>query len=1480
MRWPYDIMGVRTGDDYKNISDDKKKEAVKAFKNDYRLNDFELTGLPQDYKKRRVLVYNPDTQKAVVCAPAYFLWGETDPDGSGHIEAIVSPDAALHLGLLINKEGQINGPLENYPEDWKDADNNKKDGLLHQESSWDAIGMAETSLPNCMFTFVEDEVPLGIVTSTFNKASTFYSSATEANNTLTAAANKWVIGFGQFSVNEKYTGNDKITETEGTPIPYVYKTNPFSEAASVNGFTGIKQSYTYGYSEALKLLNKREFLNSMSGGGNFANYFGTLKSSNPSDLEKLSEKNLYDQRENTDMLKSVFDPIDPISVAARGFYDETFDAQVKVIAGNGRTLKYAQDIWNQFRWGYHTYNSVKNIFAELYGMDPDDDTVGNPLLDLLNQSKPNATIDEFGADNNSVAEFTTLLGADWINNDQGTAATQKQGAIGNAVIQYVDQGFDGFVTEGYEGRMIKYSDDKGIVDLFNKSIQARLDFLKDFVKTNIKILYEVQGTTTGDASGSGDSEQTDAQGQAATAAPIDNEKLAQEYLANIKTPKQLFLLLVGLFRQRLWSDPYSRAWLVLKPDRKRFVMGDDKDTDSWSFRPVDKVWQAFIDYNSVVAKDDAKWKKFLTANASEGTSSSNWWSGAVEDVDSFWDKNIGPIFSAFTSSLSSLANMFRMSMMQMGYGLSSANDSTRQANVLNKAYNDSLYYSLGRPGTLLRAVDNPFTREYGEPVVEVREPFQKVHYISSFTHIIGNGVQENLGGVATQITAVSDGQYPVTVALDKAAPAERQVEKTVETGIYFDNARGSGFFGILHPFFHPMETIRGITKAASGEPDELTARRVALAHLKESIKDIYQGEITIIGDANIRPHDIVYLADAYERMYGIFEVEQVVHHFTPEMGFVTMITPNAFVTVNDPARWFMSSWIAAHFSMQNLRNDTRLLMSSESRNTLVNSDGLISLDNLSQSLQPQMVGGLQYTHGHSALLKDVTANMAADSLPDIASQVKAQIKANTGRQDGSAGAAITMAVAMPLVTAGAAVLAAPLGPVGVGAVISAGAIASDLAWSAWKWTRDNVLDQHGCYVQYLNKNGQAMDAGLSFNQGMVVGRYASTKLLPTVFGTRVNTRTPEGYEYIRSDDLFRSMGWKEKEISDLVRYVSIENAIVNSEILKYAGIGPEKTGLNQFFRVIGYVTRVKDGDTFVFKDIINGLEMDIRFDGVNTAELYELGFNVRLNGTKEDFLDSNFWNSTLNEDYDPAKDNLHIYNPATIAGQAFRFTASAVTGRLLALRIAPNSIANGKALSEEDLEAGSAENKPENYTAAIKNETWTGADRYIATIFHKTESTELTKIKASVRKIFEDNISSGSNFETKVKEVLLSKIYPESIVNRYFEKIYTALYSLETLIPQFVSTGSTDPLINITDDQKKIYSTLVAVLEILKIYEKASEWPMAAWDEYYNDGSPITLNWDLVVNGLAKVYTKGLLLNTSPSVPDTASLIPMPTKVV
>jgi len=600
------------------------------------------------------------------------------------------------------------------------------------------------------------------------------------------------------------------------------------------------------------------------------------------------------------------------------------------------------------------------------------------------------------------------------------------------------------------------------------------------------------------------------------------------------------------------------------------------------------------------------------------------------------------------------------------------------------------------------------------------------------------------------------------------------------------------------------------------------------------------------------------------------------------MGFVTSITPNAFVSVNDPSRWFMSSWIASHFSMQDLRNNTRPMLSAASNNNILTTNGDVSLNKISEGLRTQLTGAVQYTHGHSALVKDIVANQLAESIPDTKQRMEALIRQNTGKQHGSMGMAVFSALGMPAITvgvtaavgiltmgAGAPAAAAATSALASGAFrtgVTAGvmALASDGVWGGWKKIRDNVLDQHGCYIQYLNKNGQPMDAGLSFNQGMVVGRYHSKKLLPGILGTRSFVRSSEGNMYIRADDIFKSFGWKEKEIGNLVRYISLENAIVHSQILKYSGIGPEKTALNEYFKSIVKVVHVKDGDTFEVEDILssgtsNPIRYTVRFEGIDTSELAKMNVGA----------------ATGTDSFKTA-----IVNENSSAGKALRFVQEAVKGKLIVLRTNPKD--PSMVIPVEDAyEPGSEQNRPENYAIAYKSSGQTySEDRYMSTVFCRVSSNTYDKLYNELRGLFlrQRNNQFVQDFNETIKQDVKKMLYPESPSFVYFKQLYAALDSMSDLLEHFSATGQEDPLASgdsqLSEVEIRNFNILMNILLTNQMYQKASEWPIISWDEYYEDGSPITLNWELVINGLAKVYMDGIKYNNPRSVIGARDQIP------
>lgn len=562
-------------------------------------------------------------------------------------------------------------------------------------------------------------------------------------------------------------------------------------------------------------------------------------------------------------------------------------------------------------------------------------------------------------------------------------------------------------------------------------------------------------------------------------------------------------------------------------------------------------------------------KTFMVENATPGRDNAGVFGRSVEEFYTRVWSNVGDVFSSITGAIgaatSGILGLMRFSLMSMGQGIQQSTFQQSIANMMNRAFNDSMYFQAGPPGSLAFLADNPFTREYGEPVVEVRQPFQRVHVVNSFRNIIDNKVQENLDGVATVITATSGGKNPVTVHLDKGLPSEKQVERSVETGLKWDKPGG---IPVVRNLIHPVETMRNWASNFNNGDDETSAKRVALWHLKEGLKDIYGGELIILGDPGIRPFDLVYLGDVYTRMYGLFEVEQVVHHFNADMGFVTSITPNAIVTINDPARWSMLSYVRARLNTWNLRNDLRHTYNSASGKNL-SLPAEMTVDQLGRTFEAQLMGSMEYTGGNTAVVRDLAAAGFTNQLGN--GQFGAD--PNIGPESGSLGGAI-------------------MGGMG--------------DWSAWNLVRQRLLDQHGCYIQYLTKDGRPMDASLHDNRGIAVGQQRASTIFKNSLRIELPYTDTNGNSRIATNDLLAQLGWSPYQIDDLVQDLDLETNLVKAEIMDIAGRTDDGTVGGEVDTYWVTVITVIDGDTFDISPAINGYTR-IRVAGVDSAEVAHKG---------------------------------------------------------------------------------------------------------------------------------------------------------------------------------------------------------------------------------------------------------------------------------
>lgn len=513
---------------------------------------------------------------------------------------------------------------------------------------------------------------------------------------------------------------------------------------------------------------------------------------------------------------------------------------------------------------------------------------------------------------------------------------------------------------------------------------------------------------------------------------------------------------------------------------------------------------------------------------------------------------IQDVASTVTNVVSSVIDTVKVALNMLAGGANLAQYAGGQANLLNGIYNDSIYYDENLViGSLMWNCDNAFTREYGEPVVEIREPFQRLHYINSFQHIIANGIIENSDQVATVVTCTTDGAHPITASFDKGAPAERQVEINVDSGLQWQAPAG-----LTSWLFHPIQAIRSFMTHFNNGDQATNANRIARWHLKENLKNIYMGELIIIGDPQIRTHDLVYLYDSYEKMYGLFEVEQVVHQFTPDMGFITSITPNAIVIINDPAKWQFGSIIGRQGAAQAIRNATRQTLGNASGNSLVPSDDSTTLDKVADNMGADLLGTVQYTGGIGGVVKDF---------------------------GGAAGQGGVMPHPTALGTLASVESAGTLGGPG-GASQTIGNIDTVLGWPVYSWLRDNLYDAHACYIQYLNRNGTPMDAGLSYNFGTAVGQANVITFLGQAFSLDASIN---GESTISTSDLLTNIGWQSKDVLQGFNGISLQENYCYTQTLKLSGQQSIPIGTPPTTKTVN-IENILDGVTFTIDQTING----------------------------------------------------------------------------------------------------------------------------------------------------------------------------------------------------------------------------------------------------------------------------------------------------
>jgi len=98
-----------------------------------------------------------------------------------------------------------------------------------------------------------------------------------------------------------------------------------------------------------------------------------------------------------------------------------------------------------------------------------------------------------------------------------------------------------------------------------------------------------------------------------------------------------------------------------------------------------------------------------------------------------------------------------------------------------------------------------------------------------------------------------------------------------------------------------LDVTRLLNEPQKNVIDQGLKIQYAQSFLREELGKMYRGELILRGNPKIRPMDILVMTDASTGMTGPLEVEQVIHSFNLENGFITIVKPRCCTTVNEAA---------------------------------------------------------------------------------------------------------------------------------------------------------------------------------------------------------------------------------------------------------------------------------------------------------------------------------------------------------------------------------------------------------------------------------------------------------------------------------------------------------------------------------------------------------------------------------------------------
>lgn len=268
--------------------------------------------------------------------------------------------------------------------------------------------------------------------------------------------------------------------------------------------------------------------------------------------------------------------------------------------------------------------------------------------------------------------------------------------------------------------------------------------------------------------------------------------------------------------------------------------------------------------------------------------------------------------SPVTEAEKQLATLWTKEIQKLGYTsfVETGMLDRGKALEIQKA-NPDLYKALG--ASLQRGNEKSIGFYLGRTFGRYR-PFRNYHMFTSEHHIISNEIRTSITDTWNAVEVrysnsdeiAGDGRNWTQRAWDLVAKGKAPAELTetarknnLAARLDKVDAAEDGVCTIKLNDNIPDNLVRKQTVVYPSCITEYMAMRYAQGTMIQGLKDTYKGDLVVLGDPTIKPYDVCQLQDNVTDMMGPFEVEQVIHVFNRENGFISIVTPDLCVDFNE-----------------------------------------------------------------------------------------------------------------------------------------------------------------------------------------------------------------------------------------------------------------------------------------------------------------------------------------------------------------------------------------------------------------------------------------------------------------------------------------------------------------------------------------------------------------------------------------------------